>query len=39
VEKRKLEEAAERRCPKPQCGRIVPEGKNFCTSCGTRISG
>ncbi|RPI28245.1 MAG: zinc ribbon domain-containing protein [Acidobacteria bacterium] len=27
----------ERRCPKPQCGQIVPAGKNFCTFCGTRM--
>jgi hypothetical protein len=27
----------ERRCPNPQCGKVVAADKNFCTSCGTRM--
>jgi hypothetical protein len=26
------------RCPNPQCGKVVAADKNFCTSCGTRVS-
>jgi GT2 family glycosyltransferase len=29
---------AERRCTNPQCGQIVPEGKKFCTLCGTPVA-
>lgn len=27
----------ERACPNPQCRRIMPSNKKFCTTCGTRI--
>jgi hypothetical protein len=30
---------AERRCPNPQCGKVVAADKKFCTSCGTRMPG
>jgi|GEM_PF-4667715 len=29
---------AAQRCPNPQCGKEVPDGKQFCTHCGSRIS-
>jgi hypothetical protein len=29
--------STERRCPNPQCGKVVPADKRFCTSCGTRL--
>lgn len=28
---------AAQRCPNPRCGQMIPQGKKFCTSCGTRL--
>ena len=30
---------SEWRCPNPQCGKLVPAGKRFCTACGGTQSG
>lgn len=32
-----IDKPLQKRCPNSQCGKVVPAGKKFCTSCGTRL--